>query len=64
MEYKGEDIRVIYNISELHLKGNSLSLMISFDKVKEIIDIAKTYGYKEEIVFSNIIGKSQPLLEL
>ena len=60
---KGEDVRVIYNISELHLEGKELSLMISFDKVKEIINIAKTYECKEEIVFSNIIGKSEPLLE-
>lgn len=60
---KGEDVRVIYNISELHLEGNELTLMISFDRVREIINIAKTYERKEEIVFSNIIGKSGLLLK-
>ena len=59
---KGEDVRVIYNISELHLEGKELSLMISLIKLKEIINIAKTYECKEEIVFSNIIGKSEPLI--
>ena len=60
---KGEDVRVIYNINKLYLGNGQLSLMVSFDRIAEIVNIAKTYETKEEIVFSNIIGKSHPLLE-
>ena len=37
--------------------------MISFDIMKDIINIAKTYENKEKIYFSNIIGNSKPLLK-
>ncbi|NLJ78990.1 MAG: sigma 54-interacting transcriptional regulator [Tissierellia bacterium] len=59
----GKDIRVIYNIGELHLANDQLAFMISFDRVKEIMDAAKSYRIKEDIVFSNIIGNSEPLLQ-
>ena len=59
----GKDTRVIYNINKMVIGDNEFSLMISFDIMKDIINIAKTYENKEKIYFSNIIGNSKPLLK-
>lgn len=60
---KGKDVRVRYNINKIFIKDNEFSLMISFDEIKEIINIAKTYENKYEIIFDNIIGKSKIFTE-
>ena len=60
---KGKDIRVIYNINNIVIGDNESSCMISFDIMKDIINIAKTYENKEKIYFSNIIGHSSALLK-
>jgi len=60
---KGKDVRIRYNIKKILLKDNEFSLMISFDEIKEIINIAKTYENKDTIVFSNIIGRSKAILD-
>lgn len=58
-----KDMRIRYKINKITLENNKFSTMISFDKIKEIIDIAKTYVNKDKIIFSNIIGKSEALLK-
>lgn len=60
---QNKDRRIRYKINKIVLKDNEFSTMISFDEIKEIIDIAKTFVNKDKIVFSNIIGKSEALLE-
>ncbi|MFA5577767.1 MAG: sigma 54-interacting transcriptional regulator [Tissierellaceae bacterium] len=62
-DINGRDTRVRYNISKIFLEDRRFSLIISFDEIKEIINIAKTYENKQKIVFDNIIGRSQGLLE-
>lgn len=62
-DIKNKDIRVRYKINKIVLKNNKIVKMISFDVIKEIIDIAKTFENKDKIIFSNIIGKSEALLE-
>ena len=57
-----KDIRVMYSINEILLKDEKISLMISFDEIQDIINIAKTYENKNEIYFENIIGNSKVLL--
>lgn len=59
----GKEARVIYSINKILLSDNEFSLMISFDEMKDIINIAKTYARKEKIYFSNIIGNSKAILE-
>ena len=56
-----KDIRVMYSINEILLK-DEISLMISFDEIQDIINIAKTYENKDKIYFENIIGNSKALL--
>ena len=53
----------MYSINEILLKGEKNSLMISFDEIQDIINIAKTYENKDKIYFENIIGNSKPLLD-
>lgn len=62
-DINGKDTRVRYNISKIFLEDGKFSTIISFDEIKEIIDIAKTYENKGEIVFDDIIGESKSLLE-
>ncbi len=59
----GKEVRVLYSINKILLQGNEFSLMISFDEMKDIINIAKTYENKGKIYFSNIIGNSKAILE-
>ncbi len=59
---KGKEVRVLYSINKILLQDNEFSLMISFDEMKDIINIAKTYENKGKIYFSNIIGNSQSIL--
>ncbi len=59
----GKDTRVIYNINRIIIGDNESSAMISFDIMKDIINIAKTYENKEKIYFSNIVGNSKALLK-
>lgn len=60
---KGNEIRVKYSINKLSLSDNRFSLMISFDYMQDIINIAKTYENREKIHFSNIIGNSKAILK-
>lgn len=60
---KEKEIRVRYKINKILLKDKEFSLLISFDAMKEIINIAKTYVYKEDSDFSSIIGESEALLK-
>ena len=62
-EINGKDVKIIYNINKILLKDNEFSLMISFDEMQDIINIAKTYENKGQIYFSNIIGNSKSVLE-
>lgn len=62
-EINEKEVRVIYSISEIIFRDNEVSLMISFDEMQNIINIAKTYENKNKIFFENIIGNSKPLLE-
>ena len=62
-EINEKEVRVIYSISEIIFRDNEVSLMISFDEMQNIINIAKTYENKNKIFFENIIGSSKPLLE-
>ena len=59
----GKETRVMYSINKILLSDNEFSVMISFDNMKDIINIAKTYENKDKIYFSNIIGKSKAILE-
>ncbi|MDR7869235.1 MAG: sigma 54-interacting transcriptional regulator [Tissierellaceae bacterium] len=59
----GKETRVMYSINKILLRNNEFSLMISFDNMKDIINIAKTYEKKDKIYFSNIIGNSKAILE-
>lgn len=59
----GKDVRVIYSINKILLDEKEFSLMISFDEIQDIINIAKTYENKEKIYFSNIIGNSKKIME-
>lgn len=60
---KGEDIRVIYNINKIKIGENEFSLMISFEFIRDIINLAKTYVNREKIYFENIIGNSKSFLK-
>ncbi len=60
---KGKNVRVRYNINKIFLRDNDHSLLVSFDEIKEIINIAKTFENKGEILFENIIGQSEILME-
>lgn len=59
----GKEVRVLYSINKILLEDNAFSLMISFDEIQDIINIAKTYENKGIIYFSNIIGNSKSILE-
>ncbi len=59
----GKEVRVKYSINKLRLRDNRFSLMISFEYMQDIINIAKTYENREKIQFKNIIGKSRAILE-
>ena len=59
----GKEVRVLYSINKILLEDNAFSLMVSFDEIQDIINIAKTYENKERIYFSNIIGNSKSILE-
>lgn len=59
----GKDMRVLYTINKIMLKDDEFSIMISFDSISDIINIAKTYENKEKIYFRDIIGTSRPILK-
>lgn len=58
-----KEVRVLYSINKILFKDNEFSLLINFDEMKDIINIAKTYENKGKIYFSNIIGNSKAILE-
>lgn len=58
----GRDVRVIYTINKIVLGDNEFSLMISFEFINDIINLAKTYENKEKIYFKDIIGNSKSIL--
>ncbi|HEY4544600.1 MAG TPA: sigma 54-interacting transcriptional regulator [Tissierellaceae bacterium] len=60
---KEENYRVIYNINKLAIRDNEFSVMISFDFMKDIINLANTYKGKDNIKFENIIGESDAILK-
>lgn len=60
---RGKKIRVIYSINKIVLGENEFSLMISFDFMSDIINLAKTYENKEKIYFKDIIGTSSAILK-
>jgi transcriptional regulator with PAS, ATPase and Fis domain len=62
-EISEKEVRVMYSISEITFRDNEVSLMISFDEMQNIINIAKTYENKNKVFFENIIGDSKLLLE-
>lgn len=58
-----KDVKVIYTINKIMMEDGKYSLMVSFDIMSDIINIAKTYEDKEDIFFKDIIGNSKPILE-
>lgn len=62
-DIKGEKVRVIYNINKIKIGENEFSLMVSFEFIRDIINLAKTYVNKEKIYFENIIGNSKSFLK-
>lgn len=54
--------KVMYNINKISIKNEDFSIMISFDTIDDIVNIAKTYGTKRIAKFENIIGESNALL--
>lgn len=58
-----EELRVMYNISKINMKNDGSALMLSFDYMDEIVNIAKCYESKRKISFDNIIGKSPAILK-
>ncbi|SJZ88622.1 sigma-54 interaction domain-containing protein [Garciella nitratireducens] len=58
-----KEVKVLYSMNKISLKRGKSSLMISFDLIRDIINLAKTYEEKEKVCFSNMIGKSKPILE-
>lgn len=61
---KGDEIRVRYNVNKIHIENEKeeFSIMISFDELQKIINLAKTYENKDEILFENIIGNSEEII--
>lgn len=59
----GKEVRVIYTINKIVIEDYESSLMISFDVMSDIINIAKTYENKKKIYFKDIVGNSKSLLK-
>lgn len=59
----GQKVRVIYTINKIVIEDYEFSLMISFDVMSDIINIAKTYENKRQIHFEDIIGNSKAILK-
>lgn len=57
-------IKVIYEINEIVIDNQRISSLISFDGLKEIINIAMNYTKSDAIDFSHIIGKSKKLVKV
>lgn len=57
------EVRVIYSINKILIGESEYSLLISFDSMEDIINIAKTYENKDKIYFKNIIGNSKAILD-
>lgn len=49
-EINGEKVRVIYTVNKITITDSKYSLMISFDIISDIINIAKTYENKEKYI--------------
>ncbi len=60
---RDKNIRVIYNINKLSIRDKESSVMISFDFMDNIINLANNYKKDEQIRFKNIIGESDVLLK-
>lgn len=60
---RDKNIRVIYNINKLSIRDKESSVMISFDFMDNIINLANNYKEDEQIRFENIIGESDVLLK-
>ena len=56
-------VRVLYTINKIALVDNEFSMMISFEFLSNIINLAKTYEKKEKIYFKDIIGTSASILK-
>ncbi|MCX7885621.1 MAG: sigma 54-interacting transcriptional regulator [Caloramator sp.] len=57
-------VKVIYEINEIVADNQKISTLISFDGLKEIINIAMNYTKSDNIDFSNIVGKSKKLVKV
>lgn len=60
----GKKVRVIYHINKIVLEDNEYSLMISFDVMNDIINIANSYENKRQLIFQDIIGNSKSMLKV
>ena len=60
---KDFEIKVIYMVNKIILKEGFYNYIISFDRIKDIINIAKNHERREDIKFSNLIGESKVFLE-
>ncbi len=57
-------IKVAYKVSDIVLDNQKISTLLSFDKIKDIIDIAINSKDSDCKDFSNIIGKSPELVKV
>ena len=57
-EVNSNDIRVIYKISYIVLDNKNMSILIDFETLMEIINVASAYSNDNTITFENIIGCS------
>jgi len=52
-------LKVLYKVNYIILNNKNISILISFDTLEEIINIATTYNSDNVITFENIVGRSQ-----
>lgn len=60
---KDFEIKVIYIVNKILLKEGSYNFIISFDRIRDIISIAKNHERRDDINFSNLVGESKIFLE-
>ncbi len=60
----GREIKVLYKSNDIVLNQKRISSLISFDEIRDIINIAMNYTTDDSVNFPNIIGKSSKLLDV
>ncbi len=57
-------LKVLYKVSYIKLNKKYVSILVEFDALEEIIDIAMSHNDNSEITFDKIIGHSQVMLSI